>query len=668
MNVGRWEYDGNNVRDHTVAPPRAIELRPIAVPVVHAATQVPQAMDITNFIISRREQALLLGDYSSYRAQTSRRLHTLRRKLNRTSSKGRKYVGGAPITAADVASNVEFAQILLLTAERAWAHAMHMKSTRSDDTSAPGTAGPTRRHIISRLHKASRSARMLVTLLQDRAQSGARELDVLEGEAYALSLDGMAEFERKRWRECLTSYAVVRVIYAAVSASATTDVFKEVLANTVDPSIRYAAYQCRMPRTLAVPVIAQRCFPRDDPDLVATIERIDPEALGATTTTATKETSSPSDQVPKTITWRSRTVNLEDAAIALALASVATASAELSRVLLPTAGQDLPPGPRATAYDEVLTASQDAVDATKRALDEMAAEGVSPSDPRMQALQITRTAVSYELLSWRVGRNRVLTGERDGLAPDGRRTTKPRQTTDGTPILPKEEGLARKLARLSERVVLYGATLQSIDAVGDLAGVAADGDLVKELQVQRAYFEALKCLSIARAHALLLRRPNALALCTHASDLLRRTPHAASSSVRAGGEPPRLNVRATEVRALQELIQGETWRYHGLVELDALSATPSAAGNGTAPVAAPLIDDLSRFPTHGADLLNLVTYPPSLEPVPVKPLFLDVAWNYVDHAPLSTSNPARGLKEANGRDAPEQSGPTAKKGWFGFGR
>lgn len=65
-------------------------------------------MDITNFIISRREKALLVGDYGSYRKQLSRRLLVLRRKLNYTSTKGRKYAAKAPVTAEDIANNHEF--------------------------------------------------------------------------------------------------------------------------------------------------------------------------------------------------------------------------------------------------------------------------------------------------------------------------------------------------------------------------------------------------------------------------------------------------------------------------------------------------------------------------------------------------------------------------------
>jgi signal recognition particle subunit SRP68 len=65
-------------------------------------------MEITDFFFSRREEALLVGDYNSYRAQTSRRLHTVRKKLGQTTPKGRKYAAKPAITAENVTSNTGY--------------------------------------------------------------------------------------------------------------------------------------------------------------------------------------------------------------------------------------------------------------------------------------------------------------------------------------------------------------------------------------------------------------------------------------------------------------------------------------------------------------------------------------------------------------------------------
>lgn len=65
-------------------------------------------MDITSFIVSHREDALLAGDYNSYRAQLTRRLHTIRKKLGQTTPRGKKYSAKPTITAEKVANDTKY--------------------------------------------------------------------------------------------------------------------------------------------------------------------------------------------------------------------------------------------------------------------------------------------------------------------------------------------------------------------------------------------------------------------------------------------------------------------------------------------------------------------------------------------------------------------------------
>ena len=106
----------------------------------------------------------------------------------------------------------------------------------------------------------------------------------------------------------------------------------------------------------------------------------------------------------------------------------------------------------------------------------------------MQSLQITRTAVSYDLVSWRIGRNRVLVGERDG-AIEGTSAIRPAKKNSKAV---KEEGTGRKIAHLRERLVLYDSILQSVESIKELPGVAADTSFLEELDSKYGYFSALK--------------------------------------------------------------------------------------------------------------------------------------------------------------------------------
>ena len=156
------------------------------------------------------------------------------------------------------------------------------------------------------------------------------EENVLEAQAYCASLLGAAAFEKTLWDQALKQYSKAHVIYSVLGKTSKVDVFREFQSSTVDPSIRYAAYRCQMPRTIGIPTIARQRFPRSEEDLVANLETLDQEALNQKATTTTDESLSRPSNLPKTITWRSRTVDLHDASIAIALGSINDAFTALS--------------------------------------------------------------------------------------------------------------------------------------------------------------------------------------------------------------------------------------------------------------------------------------------------------------------------------------------------
>jgi signal recognition particle subunit SRP68 len=362
---------------------------------------------------------------------------------------------------------------------------MLMKSEHAAESK--GIVGSARSHIISRLHKAATYAVDLSVLLNDRSATGANDADVLEARAYAASLTGAEQFEKQSWENCIKEYSEARVIYGALEVSKKVDTFKDLLTATIDPSIRYAAYQMRIPRTVSIPAIARKYFPESDAELVELVEKLQPGAVRGSSATKVEAL----DNAPKTIMWRSRQVDLEDASIAAALSSVAAAATKLSEKLSSTGSGHSREA--AAAYDDILIASQDAVDATKHAIDELISEGVGQGDKRMQSLQITRTALSYDMISWRVGRNRVLSGENDGAKVESGPVAKTRKSKNGTETVTlDEEGSGRKLAKLREKAVLYDSILQSLDSIKELPGVAADSEFLEEIGAKYSYFQALK--------------------------------------------------------------------------------------------------------------------------------------------------------------------------------
>lgn len=178
-----------------------------------------------------------------------------------------------------------------------------------------------------------------------------------------------------------------------------------------------------------------------------------------------------------------------------------------------------------------------------------------------------------------------------------------------------------------------------------------------------------RCLSVARSHTLLSNPKNALALLAHALDLSSQSvsSNQLSSSSKTSG-PPTLDVSPRQAESLQRLLEGLVTQHRALVELYNLTPKASIISNKETN-AAPLIDNLDEYPANGVDLRNLVTYPPKIQPIPVKPLFFDIAWNYIEY-------PGRPNKAVLGGEKPGVDGEKGqgeqkkegKRGWFGFGR
>jgi len=130
--------------------------------------------------------------------------------------------------------------------------------------------------------------------------------------------------------------------------------------------------------------------------------------------------------------------------------------------------------------------------------------------------------------------------------------------------------------------------------------------------------------------------------------------------------PPNISVSPTEASFLKDLLEGELQRYRALVELSNLSEIAQKGEESSS--RRPLVEKLIDYPAQGVDLNNLVSYPPSLEPIPVKPLFFDAAWNYIEYPGREIEQQTKYSEKHQGSETKEQTAEQKKKGWFGFGR
>jgi signal recognition particle subunit SRP68 len=152
----------------------------------------------------------------------------------------------------------------------------------------------------------------------------------------------------------------------------------------------------------------------------------------------------------------------------------------------------------------------------------------------------------------------------------------------------------------------------------------------------------------------------------HSSKLCQE---AASKLQKSGGnatESPALNVEVdpSAVAFLGNLLNGELQRHRAIVHIDNLRK--DGKDDSSAKEDLPLIERLHEYPSGGVDLNNIVEFPPKLGLIPVKPIFLDVAWNYINY-PGKGHETAPQPNASNARQ-PEEPAQPQKRGWFGFGR
>ena len=176
-------------------------------------------------------------------------------------------------------------------------------------------------------------------------------------------------------------------------------------------------------------------------------------------------------------------------------------------------------------------------------------------------------------------------------------------------------------------------------------------------------------MSIARSHALLGNLKNSLALFARALDLSSRSLSNQDGTNPPANRPPNLDVTPSQSKSLHHLLQGLVSQHRALVELHNLTSDTAKAASLKESSNIPLIERLDEYPAGGADLTNLVVYPPQLQPIPVKPIFLDIAFNYIEY-PGRTRKVRDGgspASDANDPSRAEQQ-PQTRRGWFGFGR
>lgn len=184
-------------------------------------------------------------------------------------------------------------------------------------------------------------------------------------------------------------------------------------------------------------------------------------------------------------------------------------------------------------------------------------------------------------------------------------------------------------------------------------------------------FYPTRCLAIARSHAIVGNVTNALALINHCLTLSKSSlSHLSDSAPSAVDGPLNIDVPRSSLEFLSSLLNGELQRHRAIVHIDNLRKKDLTGDESEAATRKiPLAERLHEYPTGGVHLKNVIQFPPKMALIPMKPIFLDVAWDYIDYDSKAEGGKAAApVPVTKEEPAPEKKQAPAKKGWFGFGR
>ncbi|KAG5365208.1 Signal recognition particle subunit SRP68 [Yarrowia sp. C11] len=544
---------------------------------------------------------------NEYRGVVTKRLATLKRRLG-VQTKDTKQYQPKEVAATDVAEDIRFAQLLLLQAERAWAVSQETASVLETN----GSAGK-RKRVASKLTKAVQYA---VALEQSVSVSQSDEVR-LQIATYRLLLEGALYAHKKQWQKLVEPYSAARVGLSALVTLAKdaedAELLADVISTQIDPALGVALLKVSPDRKLDLEN-ASKGYVDASSDFGKLVQKINPHALEVDEAHGLDE-----------IEWRGHQAKITDPDVARTVSNALTQSKAEDKTI--------------ADYDTLLSLWQSANDLVKEELERFELAGIAAHDDTTQNAHIVLTFINFHMLQQRIERDRLLLSEVSQLKTVDRKDhAKSKQEK-----LPSALKISThtRLLQLKDSVRLLGNIVQSVDEILNLAGVSNDSALVAALGATRDAYRAQKLASIGASYDLVGDYKNALALSNKALQLQQTVGDADHAAVTGIPVPQnsQLTANTARLQALETIAQRLSEKPLNHPVSDNMDSYPMATAHDTA---------------H-----NIVEFDQRLKPVLVKPVFFDIAYNYVQYPAGEVTESGKSGKVV------EEEQKTKKSGFLG---
>ncbi|XP_059616625.1 signal recognition particle subunit SRP68 [Phlebotomus argentipes] len=539
---------------------------------------------------AQQQHGLRHGDYQRYRGYCSRRVRRLRKvlKLPQCDKRHYKKKDVAVVHLTGARADVRYLHIPLMMAERAWAYAMQLRQEANTE--------PRKKfHLVGKLRKACLYALQLQDLLTSECCDARTRWEI---EAYNAWLHGTLHFELSLWKNAMENLKRAQLVYQNLGEALPEEeqALYKAKEDELTPSIRYCAYN-----------IGEGASMDDLLELRAQGFLENLESLAT-------QVKTQSTEALQTTEWRGRKMGVRPEKARLFLLSVQDLEKSIEKAKSIQAKIEI--------LETVIMDCKDAITAVKEEIKQDPKLRASSAGGQIVGIHFLLSYLMYIRLMRTLERNMLLVKQAKMSLEDG-------STSEG----------GGKKVRPQDMTRLYEIILQNVTELQQLTGMEDDGEYQEEIRALSTTFRAFRCYYIALTLVAMKRWKEAVALyersTNYARDALKSSPKA-------------FNL-AEELRQLIKTIEGCKFSAHAYSVLEDDASDDASAIFGRAQKSSkPLYERLSEYKedaTLHSKNPNVFKITPDMEAIPCKPLFFDLALNFIEFPSLEDKVESPGGKK-----------------------
>lgn len=408
----------------------------------------------------------------------------------------------------------------------------------------------------------------------------------LEAEAYNAWIHGSFNFEIGHWKEAAEHLKKAQVFYENLLQALPEEEqsIYRVKIDELSPSLRYCAYNIG-----------------DNANMNELLEMRGQGLLDNLGALVAQTKTEQTDAFQAT-EWRGRKVTVRPQKVRLFLLSIQDLDKSVEKAKEHQAKIDI--------IENALLDCKDAISALKDEIKQDPKLRVPTAEGQVSGVQFLLSFLSYNRLKMTLERNLCLVAQS-------------KQNMDSSEKLP--EGV--KKVRPQDISRLYEIILQNVSELQQLSGIETDVEYQKEIETLAQAFKAFRCYYIAVTLVNMKRWKEAVSM-------YERSTKYATEAIKFNVKEFNLG---PDLKALIKTIEGSKFSAHAYSVLEADGQEETVLYGKAQKSTKPLFERLDQYkedPTLNSRNPNVYKLTPEMEAIPCKPLFFDLALNFIEFPSL----------------------------------